>query len=65
MRHIFKVLINHHENGEKRNMLTFNTEKRNLKIVYLFRFGKKNIRQKKVELSSNTVQKAMEQRQQI
>lgn len=46
-------------------MLTFNTEKRNFKIVYLFRFGKKNIRQKKVELSSNTVQKAMEQRQQI
>ena len=64
MRHIFKVLINHHENGEKRNMFKFNTEKRNLKIVYLFRFGKKNIRQKKVELS-NTVQKAMEQCQQI
>lgn len=42
MRCVLKILTNHLENGEKRNMFIFKTQNRN-KI--LFEFGKKNIKE--------------------
>lgn len=42
MTHTLNVLIDHHENGEKRNLFTFNTEKNDNKSYTYPDLGKKH-----------------------